>query len=177
MGELTLQADQVINKNKALIGKLPSHKANDLQQFTGLISVTSSGNFANTTNMTPTQSNITSTTAPQSINTQGHIKADTIKNEGQNAIIHANHEILFDSPSLVNESGASIDIDSLDSVRSISNQGGKITVEHLNWQVNDFDNSHGSLTARKSLTISSQKTINNENGILTSWGRAVIICQ
>ena len=110
------------------------------------------------------------------ISRDGSISASNVTNTGS---IYSNGKINIATNTVVNQSKSSLAVNRLDIANngSLINNGSRLQLENIDWQLANFDNSNSQITATNTINIRSADQINNTKGTIEAVGNIKLNAQ
>lgn len=113
---------------------------------------------------------------PPVITRDGSISASNVTNTGS---IYSNGKINIATDTVVNQGKSSLAVSRLDIANngSLTNNGSRLQLENIDWQLANFDNSNSQITATNTINIRSADQINNTKGTIEAVGNIKLNAQ
>ena len=110
------------------------------------------------------------------ISRDGNISASNVTNTGS---IYSNGKINIATDTVVNQGKSSLAVSRLDIANngSLTNNGSRLQLENIDWQLANFDNSKGQITATNTIAITSADQVNNTKGTIEAVGNIKLNAQ
>ncbi|MDE4456043.1 two-partner secretion domain-containing protein [Psychrobacter sp. DAB_AL62B] len=110
------------------------------------------------------------------ISRDGNISASNVTNTGS---IYSNGKINIATDTVVNQGKSSLAVSRLDIANngSLTNNGSRLQLENIDWQLANFDNSKGQITATNTIAITSADQVNNNKGTIEAVGNIKLNAQ
>lgn len=110
------------------------------------------------------------------ISRDGSISASNVTNTGS---IYSNGKINIATDTVVNQGKSSLAVSRLDIANngSLTNNGSRLQLDNIDWQLADFDNSKGQITATNTIAITSADQVNNTKGTIEAVGNIKLNAQ
>ena len=110
------------------------------------------------------------------ISHDGNISTSNVTNTGS---IYSNGEINIATDTVVNQGKSSLAVSRLDIANngSLTNNGSRLQLENIDWQLANFDNSKGQITATNTIAITSADQVNNTKGTIEAVGNIKLNAQ
>ena len=110
------------------------------------------------------------------ISHDGSISTSNVTNTGS---IYSNGEINIATDTVVNQGKSSLAVSRLDIANngSLTNNGSRLQLENIDWQLANFDNSKGQITATNTIAITSADQVNNTKGTIEAVGNIKLNAQ
>lgn len=110
------------------------------------------------------------------ISRDGSISASNVTNTGS---IYSNGKINIATDTVVNQGKSTLAVSRLDIANngSLTNNGSRLQLDNIDWQLADFDNSKGQITATNTIAITSADQVNNTKGTIEAVGNIKLNAQ
>ncbi|KAA0925445.1 filamentous hemagglutinin N-terminal domain-containing protein [Psychrobacter sp. ANT_H56B] len=110
------------------------------------------------------------------ISRDGSISTSNVTNTGS---IYSNGKINIATDTVVNQGKSSLAVSRLDIANngSLTNNGSRLQLENIDWQLANFDNSNSQITAANTIAITSVDQINNTKGTIEAVGNIKLNAQ
>ena len=110
------------------------------------------------------------------ISHDGNISTSNVTNTGS---IYSNGEINIATDTVVNQGKSSLAVSRLDIANngSLTNTDSRVQLENIDWQLANFDNSKGQITATNTISITSADQVNNTKGTIEAVGNIKLNAQ
>lgn len=175
LGNLDITTGTLTNQDKAVIGQ-NLYTSTKVDKVNTPSTAQAEGGVSTNQKSTPTNTNTNHHTPSPTAGVittpthNGFITANkALQNTGDQALITANGDIEVTAHKTNNQNQASIDVAKLNT-KILNNTDSKIALDSVNWQLEQFDNTQGSLSAKTQISIDSQSNIINQQGKLISGG-------
>jgi filamentous hemagglutinin len=170
LGNLAIDSSQLLNKQGGIIGQDLYADASTPPSMPPSKTPPTTANNGSSVGTNPT-SQPSETPAPLPVITRdGNINANNLTNTGS---IYSNSKINVATDSVANQAKSSLAVSTLDIADngSASNTDSRLQLDQIDWQLANFDNSKGQITATNSIRIQSADGIDNQNGIIAASGK------
>lgn len=169
-GTLQIDTQQLINQQGGIIGQDLYATTASTNAPTNTAPSSAPTSALGGSNIAGANPNTQTSTPPPASNHNGNINVGTLTNTGGG--IYANGKIHAASDSVVNKGGSSLAISTLDMPddSSLSNTDSRLRLDEINWQLANFDNSNGYISALYGITIKSDNDIINRQGVIAALG-------
>ncbi|WP_201586117.1 two-partner secretion domain-containing protein [Psychrobacter jeotgali] len=171
-GDLSIATQQLINKQGGVIGRdlYPDDTTNSPTVTPSKTPPTTANNGSSVE--ASTDGNTPSSETPETlpiITQNGRISTDSLTNTGS---IYTNDNINVSADSIANQGKSSLAVSSLNIANNGStiNTDSRLQLDSINWQLANFDNSRGQITALNDIAIQSANQIMNTQGRIAAVG-------
>ncbi len=170
-GKLAIDNSQLINKQGGIIGQdLYADASTPPSMPPSKTPPTTANNGSSVGTDDNSQPSEPNPTPLPSVTRDGSINANNLTNTGS---IYSNSKINVATDSVANQAKSSLAVSTLDIADngSASNTDSRLQLDQIDWQLANFDNSKGQITATNSIRIQSADGIDNQNGIIAASGK------
>ncbi|KRU21508.1 hemagglutinin repeat-containing protein [Psychrobacter piscatorii] len=170
-GKLAIDNSQLINKQGGIIGQdLYADASTPPSMPPSKTPPTTANNGSSVGTDDNSQPSEPNPTPLPSVTRDGSINVNNLTNTGS---IYSNGKINVAADSMANQNKSSLAVTTLNIADngSASNTDSRLQLDQIDWQLVNFDNSKGQITATNSIRIQSADGIDNQNGIIAASGK------
>jgi len=169
-GQLAIDTSALVNQQGGIIGQnLYANASNPSTVAPTTKPPTSAANGSSVQGGNDIEASTPNLAPLPAITRDGNISVSNFTNTGS---LYTNGKINIDALSAVNQGKSSLAVDRINIAGNgqVTNADSRLQLDQINWQLANFDNNKGQITATKDINIRSSDQINNSQGTIAAMG-------